>query len=180
MAAPPVKNMNLYKEYKELYYHELERRNQINSKFIPTITLLTTIVTATIWLASQWVDLVVTHVDVLDWIIVLPLVVIIVLLIYSIYLFYGTYCNCVYYRINPSQIRNFIEQCEACKNINNDNEIEEYKIKGLTEMYIIAACENAKIATKRSANQVKTYNALIITVFFVMLTFAIIMLAKNI
>ena len=160
--------MDKYELYKELYYKELERRSQINNKLVPTITIIVAMCTAHIWIVARWLKDIADTLYCIDILIGITIAATSILIVHILILSWKTYCNCTYYRINPKQIIDFVNQCEQYDDWDN---METYVKHSLATMYEDAVSRSYQVCSKKSEYQVKSYNRIILTVLFLIIEY---------
>lgn len=165
--------MDLLEEYKELYNKEIEAHDRLNNKMGTSLTLLTIIGTAEIFL---WKDAYLLPVISSWWwlYIVLNLLSLGTFAL-SAGAFYRYYTGYEYKYINPKEIRKYIEKTQIYADSNNipPDKTNEYIKEMLERQYIDFAISNMESNSRKNRSQYILTKWICITFIFVMFAYYI-------
>lgn len=160
--------------YKELYYDGAKQRDRINSKFTPTITLLTAETSGIIWIIFNLVKkmksfnfISVTATIILCFIILFGLVALVNFLF--CFLKYG------FLYPKPADVKNFIKENKTYIGEYTEKEIVDNIVEQISSEYITMAIKNNKEINNRSKYLNKCYIGIVYTLLFMIIEFLILL-----
>lgn len=177
-----MKRIDKYQIAKELYHDEIDYKSKIDSRFVGNISFLTILGSATVVSIQKAFPL---HVDFLHICYYIICVISIISLINSILKFKAAYYNYTYSYIYLSEINKAVESYK--KNLQSCGCSEElivewsdvYLSKMVTDQYFSSAMQNRQTNLKKSANQKRFIDSLIINFIIIAISFLCQIIIEN-
>lgn len=161
---------------KQLYDEGVQQRNQLNSKFTPTITILTAELGGVIWLVFKIIEKLSENIDLHQ--LCCFLLISITALIFGVAMFFFVLCFTRYnfYYISPQKVNNFIESNKQCLNGYSEEVMLNNIIQNISNTYMNVAIQNDNETTKHSNYLNNCYIFIVLTLIFLVIDFIIIFL----
>ena len=164
--------------YKELYEDGIKQRNQLNSKFTPTITILSAEIGGIIWnifhlLKSIEDDNYTIHVLYIWIFLFLGLTLISFIMAMVNFILCFTNYNFSFPR--PDKVKSFIDSNKNCLGDYSEEEVLTNIIKNISDNYIRIAISNYEETEKHSKRLNKCYIGIIFALSFMIVDFALIL-----
>lgn len=160
--------------YKALYEDGVKQRNQINSKFVPTITILTAEISGITWIVSKLFNTIKANesvVHLLDLcVFTLTMITFILWLLAAIY-FILCFTNYHFEYQKPDETQKFIEANKARLGEYTEQEVLDNIITNLSNDCIEIAINNCEETNKHCERLNKCYIFLVITLPLLIISF---------
>ena len=160
--------------YKELYEDGIRQRNQINSKFVPTITLLTAEVSGIIWVVSKLFSNVKANdniVHLVDLCVFTSVIITFILWLLATIYFALCFTNYHFKYPKPDEIKEFIEANKSRLGEYTEQEILNNIHDVISNGYIEMAISNCEETNKHCKHLNKCYIFLVITLPLLIISF---------
>lgn len=160
--------------YKELYYDGEKQIDRINSKFTPTITLLTAETSGIIWIIFNLVK----KMKSFNFISVAAAIILCFIILFGLVAFANfLFCFLKYgFRYpKPSNVKNFIEESKTHIDEYTEKEIVNNIMEQISFEYITMAIKNNKEINDRSKYLNKCYIGIVYTLLFMIIEFLILL-----
>lgn len=160
--------------YKELYYDGAKQRDRINSKFTPTITLLTAETSGIIWIIFNLVK----KMKSFDFISVAATIILCFIFLFGLVALVNfLFCFLKYGFLypKPADVKNFIKENKTYIGEYTEKEIVDNIVEQISSEYITMAIKNNKEINNRSKYLNKCYIGIVYTLLFMIIEFLILL-----
>ena len=159
--------------YKELYYDGVRQRNDINNKFVPTITILSAESGGLIWCILKYLDILAKceNMQFIHLVSFIFLAISSVVLFFAIKHFINAFTNYDFSYPNPEEVKIFLNEKEIHFDEYSEDELLEYSKEELAKEYIKMAIENCEETNKHVEFLNKSYKSIIWGLALLAITF---------
>ena len=164
--------------YKELYEDGIKQRNQLNSKFTPTITILSAEIGGIIWIVFHLVEIIGTNsntIQLSDMCVFLLLGFTAISFTAAMVNFILCFTNYDFSYLRPDKVKSFIDDNKNYLGDYSDEEILNNIIKNISKDYIKIAISNCKETDEHSKWLNKCYIGIAITLAFMVIDFVFVL-----
>lgn len=159
---------------KQLYDEGVQQRNQINSKFMPTLTIITAELSGVIWLIFELIKIIPECVDIRRLCIFSFVFITVLLLAAGIIFFILCFTQYKFSYISPKKIKKFIEKNKKRLDEYTEEEVLNNIIRNVSSSYINTAIKNDIQTTKHSEHLNRCYICIIFTLVCMAIDFILI------
>lgn len=162
--------MDLLQEYKDLYYKELETKNELNGKMGTSLTLLTIIATGHFFIWDNMVELsIVFHI--IPILFLLLEVTAIISSLCSCYYFYKTYYKYDYRFVSIEKLKKSVDRNLSLFSTYTKKQIWKANVDMFCDSFYENAVHNRKLNITKSKNQLNLNICMIISFILLGLTY---------
>lgn len=164
--------------YKELYEDEIKQRNQLNSKFTPTITILSAEIGGIIWIIFRLLKNIKANnnaIRISDLCIFLFLALTLIFIGAAIVHFVLCFTNYDFEYPKPDKVKQFVNDNINCLGDYSEDEILDNIIKNISDDYIEIAISNDQETSKHSGYLNKCYIWIVATLAFMVIDFVLVL-----
>lgn len=164
--------------YKELYEDGIKQRNQLNSKFIPTITIISAEIGGIIWIVFELIKKIESNNNIIN----LSDMCIFLFLGFTLFSFVAIIINFVLCFTNydfsypmPEKAKSFIDENKSYLGDYSEKEVLNNIIKNISDDYIEIAINNCKETNKHSKWLNNCYIGIVTTLVFMVIDFVLVL-----
>lgn len=164
--------------YKELYEDGIKQRNQLNSKFTPTITILSAEIGGIIWIVFQLLKNIEVNNNSIhksDICVFLFLGFTLISFVAAIINFILCFTNYVFSYPEPDKAKILIDSNKNCLGDYTEKEVLDNIIKNVSNNYIEIAISNCEETNKRSNWLNKCYIGIVVTLALMVVDFVLVL-----
>ena len=168
--------------YKELYEDGIKQRTQLNSKFTPTVTILSAEIGSTIWLVFEFIKNIETYQDILKaphLYVFISLIITIFFLISVVFNFIRCFTEYNFSYPDPSKAKNYVDSNKSYLKDYTEEEVLNNIIENISEVYANIAISNNKETNKHSDYLNKCYIGIIAALGFMGIDLVLILFLQN-
>ena len=164
--------------YKELYEDGIKQRNQLNSKFTPTITILSAEIGGIIWIVFRLLKNIETNNNIIrisDICVFLFLGFTIISFVVAIVNFILCFTNYDFSYPEPDKAKTFIDSNKSCLEDYTEEEVLNNIIKNISNDYIKIAISNCEETNRHSNWLNKCYMGIVATLGLMVIDFVLVL-----
>lgn len=164
--------------YKELYEDGIKQRNQLNSKFTPTITILSAEISGIIWIIFQLLKSIEANNNTIhtsDMCVFLFLGFTLISFVVAIANFILCFTNYDFSYPKPDKAKTFIDNNKSCLGDYTEKEVLNNIIRNISNDYIKIAISNCEETNKHSSWLNKCYIGIVVTLGLMVVDFVLVL-----
>lgn len=161
--------------YKELYEDGIKQRSQLNSKFTPTITILTAEIGGILWCLFRLINNIGEKVQISDIVTLVFIGITFLSIGIAIFHFIRCFTNFYFSYPKPNEVKKFFNENKKCLDEYTEEDILNNIIENLSRDYIKMAIDNCEQIEKHSKYLNKCYIFIVVTLAFIVIDFVLVL-----